>query len=657
MSFQRRLILLVTGLVALAVGLTTLALAWGAHGALRDRMETDARLSAALLARSAERTREIPRAVEEMLGARLLSEATLTAHLVALAEASKQSPKAIADRLKTIAESGGPDEMWITDNRGRAYLHNIPGPDLVFGSDHEAQPREAPFYGLLSRAPATVVAEAYGDGGRLMKFAGVSGVDRPRIVQVGANLRALSELSRQFGPAALIEAVSRNEGVEAAWLLGGDLSVQAGAKPLPAAALEEAKAVLGTRDLRTLYAGGSLLALAPVADGGGVAVVALSGGDAGALVGSHLLTGLVLGLLVLAAGIVATVRFSRLQMAPIERLSEAVAEAEAGRFNPFRLNEAMERSDEFGRLARVFRGMAMEAAAREETLDAQLLMRTVELEGKTERLGAAETLIEEEQRAARAVQMNLLPPMPSGRDSQLFGALLPIQAVSGDFYDIVELDERHLVLVIAGVSGGGVPAAFLMLLVRGAIREMIRPGVGPGAILSGANDSLCGQSPFDGFATAFIAIYDRETGLVRHATAGHRPPFRVAADGAVERLSDAGGPALGVRKGVAYGEASLVLRQEDTVFLHTESIVKAVNANREPFGEERLAATLQQGRNFAVRDRAELVVRAVEAHAGVEGIPGDIACLVLRRLHPSAELPAADAAAVASPAPTEDAPA
>jgi sigma-B regulation protein RsbU (phosphoserine phosphatase) len=326
-------------------------------------------------------------------------------------------------------------------------------------------------------------------------------------------------------------------------------------------------------------------------------------------------------------------------MAPIERLSEAVAEAEAGRFNPFRLNEAMERSDEFGRLARVFRGMAMEAAAREETLDAQLLMRTVELEGKTERLTAAETLIEGEQRAARAVQMNLLPQqMPAGRDSQIFGALLPIQAVSGDFYDVVELDERHLLLVIAGVSGGGVPAAFLMLLVRGAIRELIRPDASPAMILSGANDRLCGQSPFDGFATAFIAVYDRTTGLLRHATAGHRPPFRVTADGTAERLSDAGGPALGVRKGVAYGEASLVLHQEDTVFLHTDSIVKAVDANREPFGEERLAAVLQQGRSLSVRDRAEFVVRAVEAHAGVEGIPGDIACLVLRRLQPAAEV-------------------
>ncbi|MBK3735824.1 SpoIIE family protein phosphatase, partial [Azospirillum brasilense] len=362
--------------------------------------------------------------------------------------------------------------------------------------------------------------------------------------------------------------------------------------------------------------------------------------DARPLPGRHVKIGVLVGLLALALGVYGAVRFARSQMAPIERLGEAVAAVEAGRFNPFTLNEAMERNDEMGRLARVFRSMALEASYREETLDAQLLMRTAELETRTEKLAAAEHLIEEEQRAARDVQANLLPQqLPAGRDSQFFGLLVPGPAVSGDFYDVIELDERHCLLVVAGVSGWGVPAAFLMLLVRGAIREAAaRPGLTPAAILAAANDRLCGQSPFDGFATAFVALYDRETGMLSHSSAGNRAPCRIRADGSVLTLADAGGPALGVRKGIPYGEAVTRLEQEDTLFLCTEGVLRAVNAQREPFGEERLAAVLHQGRGLSARDRSELLLRAVEAHVGAGGQTGDIVCLTVRRLLPASEL-------------------
>ncbi|WP_245986850.1 PP2C family protein-serine/threonine phosphatase [Azospirillum thermophilum] len=324
-------------------------------------------------------------------------------------------------------------------------------------------------------------------------------------------------------------------------------------------------------------------------------------------------------------------------MAPIERLGEAVAAVEAGRFNPFTLNEAMERDDEFGRLSRVFRSMAMQANAREETLDAQLLMRSAELETKTEKLAAAEMLIEEEQRAARDVQANLLPrQMPAGRDSQFFGALVPAQTVSGDFYDLVEFDDRYALLVTAGVSGGGVPAAFLMLLVRGAIRELARPGMTPAGILAGANDRLCGQSPFDGVVSAFVGLYDRQTGMLWHASAGQRVACRVRADGGVDWLHEAGGPALGVRRGVPYTEGATVLNQDDSLVLCTDGFLQVTNAGQEPFGEERMAAVLHQGRGLSARDRVEMLLRAVEAHAGgQQALTGDLLCLAMRRLVPA----------------------
>lgn len=604
MTFQGRLVLLISGLVTLAVALVTILLAWTTHSAIQTRVEADSRAAATLLARSATLAREVPRDVEALLGDRLLSEATLAAHLVAVMEAGKAPVKAVTDRLKAVADGGGPDEIWVTDNRGRAYLHNIPGPDITFGPDARAQPRQAPYYGLLNRAPEKVVTDAATEGGKLMKFAGVAGVDKPRIVQVGADVRRLGDIARKAGVDGVMASLLAGGTVEGAWLLerDGRLAVHAtgpSAGPLSERAVEAAKAAAASGETGLLREGDRLIAFAPVpaagqgaaGQGAGIAVVRLPAEDLSSVVGRHVKIGVLVGLLVLAAGVYGAVRFARSQMAPIERLGEAVAAVEAGRFNPFTLNEAMERNDEMGRLARVFRSMALEASYREETLDAQLLMRTAELETRTEKLAAAEHLIEEEQRAARDVQANLLPQqLPAGRDSQFFGLLVPGPAVSGDFYDVIELDERHCLLVVAGVSGWGVPAAFLMLLVRGAIREAAaRPGMTPAAILAAANDRLCGQSPFDGFATAFVALYDRETGMLSHSSAGNRAPCRIRADGSVLTLADAGGPALGVRKGIPYGEAVARLEQEDTLFLCTEGVLRAVNAQREPFGEERLA--------------------------------------------------------------------
>ncbi|NUB26225.1 PP2C family protein-serine/threonine phosphatase [Azospirillum brasilense] len=657
MTFQGRLVLLISGLVTLAVALVTILLAWTTHSAIQTRVEADGRGAATLLARSATLAREVPRDVEALLGDRLLSEATLAAHLVAVMEAGKAPVKAVTDRLKAVADGGGPDEIWVTDNRGRAYLHNIPGPDITFGPDARAQPRQAPYYGLLNRAPEKVVTDATTEGGKLMKFAGVAGVDKPRIVQVGADVRRLGDIARKAGVDGVMASLLAGGTVEGAWLLerDGRLAVHAtgpSAGPLSERAIEAAKAAAAAGETGLLREGDRLTAFAPVSavagQGAGIAVVRLPAEDLSSVVGRHVKIGVLVGLLALAAGVYGAVRFARSQMAPIERLGEAVAAVEAGRFNPFTLNEAMERNDEMGRLARVFRSMALEASYREETLDAQLLMRTAELETRTEKLAAAEHLIEEEQRAARDVQANLLPQqLPAGRDSQFFGLLVPGPAVSGDFYDVIELDERQCLLVVAGVSGWGVPAAFLMLLVRGAIREAAaRPGMTPAAILAAANDRLCGQSPFDGFATAFVALYDRETGALSHSSAGNRAPCRIRADGSVLTLADAGGPALGVRKGIPYGEAVARLEQEDTLFLCTEGVLRAVNAQREPFGEERLAAVLHQGRGLSARDRSELLLRAVEAHVGPGGQTGDIVCLTVRRLLPASELAPESEAAV-----------
>lgn len=649
MSFQGRLILLITGLVALTSAVLSAALIWASDSALKSRFEADGRLTVAMLAHAAVQTQEIPRDLEVLMGHRLISEATLAAHLVASLEAAKVPQRQINDQLRKIAETGGPAELWIADQRGRSSLRSVAGPERLMVGQGITSGQGG--VDELLRGAGPHVGDAVAQAGRIMKYGAVGGVDRPRIVQVGADISGMADIARKVGVEGMIDALLATRQVDAAWLLDrearplarGAVMGEAGGAPLSEDAISLAKSMTVGSPVAVLWEGPYLLALTPLPESasgvmaGGIAAVRLAATDAGRAMSRELKIAGLLSFLALIAALAVAMRFARRQMAPIERLGEAVAAVEAGRFNPLSLNEATERTDEMGRLARVFRTMAMEATAREETLDAQLLLRTAEFETASDRLNTASQILDEELRAARDVQSNLLPRIvPAHRDSQMHALLLPGPVVSGDFYDLIELDERQSLIAVVSVSGAGVPAAFLMLLVRSAIRELARPGMSPATILAGANDRLCGQSPFDGFASMGLLIYDRETGDLRHAQAGNILACLIRVDGTPERLGDAGGPALGVRRGAPYGEATMTLAQDETVLICPDSLLRVVGEEAgDAYGEQRLATLLHQSGNISARERVEAVLRSVSIHAGANGLLGDLLCVALRRLLPT----------------------
>ena len=105
----------------------------------------------------------------------------------------------------------------------------------------------------------------------------------------------------------------------------------------------------------------------------------------------------------------------------------------------------------------------------------------------------------------------------------------------------------------------------------------------------------------------------------------------------LQAVEELGGP-LGVRRGAPYTEATVVLNQDETLFLCTDGVLHSVDGRREPFGEARLAAALAHSRGMSARDRTEMVLRTVQAHVGADGIlAGDLVCLVMRRLLPVTE--------------------
>jgi adenylate cyclase len=133
-------------------------------------------------------------------------EATLAAHLVAVAEAAGLSPDAITARLRDVTDRTVLDEFWITDETGHAYLHTAPDVDFTFSPDPNQQPQAYVFWPLLTGERSVIVQEALQRevDTQVFKYAGVAGVDKPRIVQVGYNARYLEQLRQQVGLPGLV---------------------------------------------------------------------------------------------------------------------------------------------------------------------------------------------------------------------------------------------------------------------------------------------------------------------------------------------------------------------------------------------------------------------------------------------------------------------
>ncbi|MGB1027646.1 MAG: PP2C family protein-serine/threonine phosphatase, partial [Rhodospirillaceae bacterium] len=261
-----------------------------------------------------------------------------------------------------------------------------------------------------------------------------------------------------------------------------------------------------------------------------------------------------------------------------------------------------------------------------------------DLEDKNSQLETAKARMERELDIARTLQITLLPqkmpdhPAYAGRAS-----MTPAREMSGDFYDFFPLGPDKLGLVIADVSGKGVPAAFFMAISRTVLQANAQEVVDPGACLARVNDALCDQNPLDLFVTVFYGVLDLRSGLLRYANGGHNPPLRVLRGGVVEDVPRTGGMALGVMPDMPYDEASVTLQVEDMLFLFTDGISEAMNAAGEEFTEGRLSRVLVEARGDPVDSVLQQVTDAVEAFVGSAPQSDDITCLALRYLGWSSE--------------------
>ena len=237
-----------------------------------------------------------------------------------------------------------------------------------------------------------------------------------------------------------------------------------------------------------------------------------------------------------------------------------------------------------------------------------------------------ENMIKEQERivkelsTARQIQSSVLPhifpPFPERREIDLYASMDPARDVGGDFYDFFFIDEDHLCLVIADVSGKGIPAALFMMFAKRIIEDFARIEHSASEILKKTNDLLCDNNQADMFVTVWLGILEISTGRMLAANAGHEYPVIKKAGGLFKLYKDKHGFVIGGMEGIRYKEYVLQMSPGDKLFVYTDGVPEATAAGGEMFGVERMVVTLNSCANGSPDDIIRKVRSDVDAFVG-----------------------------------------
>lgn len=212
---------------------------------------------------------------------------------------------------------------------------------------------------------------------------------------------------------------------------------------------------------------------------------------------------------------------------------------------------------------------------------------------------------------------NIFPPFPERREFDIYASMDPAKEVGGDFYDFFMVDESHLAVVMADVSGKGVPAALFMVIAKTIIKNQALTGNPLDQVFDRANDQLCENNGEGLFVTAFMGLLDLNTGDFTYVNAGHNAPLLRRKNGSYEYLQMDPGFVLAGLDGMRYESSQLELGEGDTLFLYTDGVTEALNPEEELFGEDRLRDALNddRGRELRVSELLPYVRSALEEFA------------------------------------------
>ena len=286
---------------------------------------------------------------------------------------------------------------------------------------------------------------------------------------------------------------------------------------------------------------------------------------------------------------------------PIEHMTRRI-NALSGSDSAFEMEKVYRTNDEIEVLAESF------ASLSKKTRD--YIKQITEITAEKERIGTELALAT---RIQADMLPNIFPAFPERPEFDIYASMDPAKEVGGDFYDFFLVDDDHLCMLIADVSGKGVPAALFMMASRIILASNAKQGKSPAAILESTNETICQNNREEMFVTVWLGILELSTGRLTAANAGHEYPVLMQPGGKYELIKDKHGFVIGGMEGMKYKEYELELRPGSKLFLYTDGVPEATDAKGELFGTERMLAALNENTSAQPEEMLESIRRAVDS--------------------------------------------
>ncbi|MBR2738145.1 MAG: SpoIIE family protein phosphatase [Lachnospiraceae bacterium] len=265
---------------------------------------------------------------------------------------------------------------------------------------------------------------------------------------------------------------------------------------------------------------------------------------------------------------------------PIEEMTADIMASETGG-HIFEMKDSYRTDDEIEVLAESFEDLSKKTR--------KYIKDITEITREKERVSTELTMAT---RIQSSMLPHIYPAFPDRSEFDVYASMDPAKEVGGDFYDFFLIDDDHLCLVMADVSGKGIPAALFMMISKTILKNCAMMWTSPGEILEMTNDALCMDNQVDMFVTVWLGILEISTGKVTAANAGHEFPVIRHPDGGFELMKDKHGLVLGAMRGMRYTEYDFTLEKGAKLFLYTDGVPEATDAEGKRFGTDRMLAAL-----------------------------------------------------------------
>ena len=329
-------------------------------------------------------------------------------------------------------------------------------------------------------------------------------------------------------------------------------------------------------------------------------------------------------ILIIIVGTIAALVAARHIVKPIEVMTQNIIESsQTGKM--FEMKKVYRTDDEIEVLAEAF--LDLSTKTRKYIKDITRITREKE---------RVSTELQMANRIQNSMIPNVFPPFPGRSEFDIYASMTPAREVGGDFYDFFLIDQNHLCMVMADVSGKGIPAALFMMISKVILQSCAMLGKGAGEILVKTNQAICSSNQVDMFVTVWTGILEISTGKITAANAGHEYPA-ILRDGRFSLIRDKHGLVIGGMDDVTYKEYEIELKPGDKLFLYTDGIPEASDKDNKMFGTSRMLDALNTDPLASPRQLLDNVASAVNVFVNGAEQFDDMTMLCIEYKGPCAE--------------------